>query len=265
MFRSLDIAATGMATQESRLDTIANNLANADTVGFKRQTVEFEDLLYQTVNAPGDGTTTGGTGAGTSSGVQIGTGARVVATPRSFTQGSVTQTGNPLDLAIEGTGFFAVQRTTGDIAYTRAGSFKLDSQGHVVTSDGLPLQPPLTVPADATSVSVGSDGTLTVQRPGQTQPVQVGQIQITSFANPTGLNATGHNLYLPSASSGDPSVGVAGTDGRGTILQGGVEASNVDVVTEMVNLIRAQRSYEINSKVISSADQMLQSATQLGR
>jgi flagellar basal-body rod protein FlgG len=255
MFRSLDIAATGMAAQETKLDTIASNLANANTVGFKRQDATFEDLLYQTVTAPG---------GSAPAGVQLGTGARVVSTPRSFTQGSVQQTGKPLDLAIEGSGFFAVQRTSGEVAYTRAGTLQLDATGRLVTSDGLPVEPPITVPPDASSVTIASDGTVTAQRAGQTAPVALGQLHLASFANPTGLEAIGHNLYVPTSSSGDATTGTPGTEGRGTILQGATEGSNVEVVTEMIGMIRAQRSYEINSKVISAADEMLRNATQLG-
>ena len=258
MFHSLDAAATGMAAQETKLDTIANNLANADTAGYKRQDTEFEDLLYQTVRAPA---VNGGVAA--PAGVQVGTGARVVATPRSFAQGSLQQTGNPLDLAIEGSGFFAVHRESGDLAYTRAGQLKLDSQGRMVTSDGLPIEPPITVPTDVASVTIGSDGMVTAQRTGQTTPLQLGQLQLVNFANPTGLNALGHNLFAASVASGEPQTGTPGTEGRGTLLQGGLEGSNVEVVTEMIGLIRAQRSYEINSKVIAAADEMLRDATQM--
>jgi flagellar basal-body rod protein FlgG len=256
MFHSLDVAATGMAAQETKLDTIANNLANASTVGFKRQDAEFEDLLYQTTRTPA------GIGGGAPTGVQVGTGARVVATPRSFAQGSVQQTSKPLDLAIEGSGFFVVQRQNGQMAYTRAGTLQLDAGGRVVTADGLPVEPAITVPADTTSITVGSDGMVSALRPGQTTPAQLGQLQIASFPNPTGLSAVGHNLYEASASSGEATTGNPGTEGRGTLLQGAVEGSNVEVVTEMVGLIRAQRAYEINSKVISAADEMLRNATQ---
>lgn len=256
MFRSLDVAATGMAAQETKLDTISNNLANAQTVGYKRQDAEFEDLLYETVQAPT-------AGAGTPAGVQLGTGARVVGTSRSFVQGSLQQTGKPLDVAIEGQGFFAVQRTGGDIAYTRAGQLKLDGQGRIVTSDGLPLEPPITVPPDATSITIGGDGQVGATRPGQTAPAAIGQIQITNFPNPTGLEAQGHNLYLPSPSSGEPQTGQPGTEGRGALMQGALEGSNVEVVNEMIGLIRAQRAYEINSKVIAAADEMLRNATQM--
>ena len=255
MFRSLQIAATGMAAQETQLDTIANNLANANTTGFKRQEVNFEDMLYQTQKAPS------GTGAAPG-GVQIGSGTRVVGTPRSFTQGAIQQTGNSLDIAIEGHGFLSVQKPGGEIAYTRSGSLKLDATGRITTTDGLPVEPPITVPPDATSVVIGPDGVVSATRQGQTAPTQLGQFQLVTFPNPDGLSALGHNLFQTSASSGEPTSGVPGGEGRGTILQGALEGSNVEVVTEMIGLIRAQRAYEINSKVMAAADEMLRNATQ---
>ncbi len=256
MFHSLDVAATGMTAQETKLDTIANNLANADTTGYKRQDAEFEDLLYQTVRVPA------GIGAGAPSGIQRGTGTRVVATPRSFVQGTMKQTGKPLDVAIEGSGFFVVQRPSGDIAYTRAGALKLDSQGRLVTSDGLPIEPAITVPPDATSITITSDGIVNASKQGQTSPNQLGQLTLATFPNPTGLEAIGHNLYVPTASSGEATSGNPGADGRGTLMQAALEGSNVEVVNEMIGLLRAQRSYEINSKVIAAADEMLRNATQ---
>lgn len=255
MFRSLHIAATGMTAQETQLDTIANNLANANTTGFKRQNADFEDLLYQNVRSP--------SGAGASpTGVQLGSGARVVSTGRSFSQGSIQQTGNPLDIAIEGNGFLAVQRPGGEIAYTRAGSLKLDSTGRITTTDGLAIEPPISVPPDATGVVISNEGVVSAIQAGQPAPAQLGQIQLVTFANPEGLTAVGHNLYQTSASSGEPSTGNPGAEGRGTLLQGALEGSNVEVVTEMIGLIRAQRAYEINSKVIAAADEMLRNATQ---
>jgi flagellar basal-body rod protein FlgG len=258
MFRSLNVAATGMAAEETQLDTIANNLANANTTGYKRQNAQFEDLLYQ--NARAVGPNADGTVAPTTT--QLGTGVRVVATTRSFAQGTLQQTGNPLDLAIEGDGFFAVMRPTGEMAYTRAGSFQLDAQRRLTTSDGLPLEPPITIPADATNVNIAADGTVSVQQPGGHAPTVVGQIHLTTFPNPNGLASDGHNLLTPTASSGEPITGAPGVDGRGTLMQASIEGSNVDVVNEMVSMIRAQRSYEINSKVISAADEMLRNATQ---
>ena len=259
MFRSLNIAATGMVAQETKLDTIANNLANSNTAGFKRQEAEFEDLLYQTQR--GAGRVQGNVAGPTT--VQLGSGARVVATPRSFAQGTVEQTGNPLDVAIEGNGFFVVTRDDGTQAFTRSGMLKLGSDGRLVTSDGLPLEPALNVPLDASNLTISSDGRVTAELPGQTLPVELGQIQLANFANPGGLSALGHNLFLPTESSGDPRMGNPGTEARGRLMQGAREGSNVEVVSEMIGLIRTQRAYEINSKVISAADDMLRSATQL--
>jgi flagellar basal-body rod protein FlgG len=247
-----------MVAQETKLDTIANNLANANTVGYKRQEAEFEDLLYQTLRAPAPN----GTGGAAPTGVQVGAGARVVATNRSFSEGAIQQTGNPLDIAIEGNGFLAVQRPNGDTAFTRGGALKLDAQGRMVTSDGLPLEPAISVPADATSVVISSDGIVSATQPGQTTPTQLGQLQLTTFPNPGGLNAIGPNLFEKSQSSGDPVTGAAGSGGRGTLMQGATEGSNVEVVDEMIGLIRTQRAYEINSKVVSAADEMLRNATQ---
>jgi flagellar basal-body rod protein FlgG len=258
MFRSLNVAASGMAAQETQLDTIANNLANANTTGYKRQAVQFEDLLYENVRSAGP--SSNGSTAPTTT--QLGTGVRVVATTRSFAQGTLQQTNNQLDLAIEGQGFFAVMRPTGETAYTRAGSLQLDAQGRLTTNDGLPLEPPMTIPANATSVTIAADGTVSVQQPGSTTANNVGQLQLTTFPDPNGLSADGHNLFTPTTASGQPQTGAPATEGRGTILQGSVEGSNVDVVTEMVNLIQAQRSYEMNSKVISAADEMMRNATQ---
>lgn len=257
MFRSLNIASTGMVAQETKLDTISNNLANSNTTGYKRQDAEFEDLLYQQVRAPG----VNSRGTIAPMGVEIGAGSRVVATPRSFTQGTLQQTGNPLDIAIEGRGFLSVFRENGEIAYTRAGQLKLDQTGRLVSSEGLPLEPPITIPEGATDISIAADGTVSAKVGDQMS--ELGQLQITTFANPAGLNALGRNLYERSAASGEPSVGIPGRDARGTIMQGSVESSNVEVVNEMIALIRTQRAYEINSKVISAADEMLRNATQM--
>ncbi len=244
-----------MVAQETNLDTIANNLANANTVGYKRQGTQFEDLLYQTQRTPGP--------AGASpTGTQIGSGARVVATTRSFSQGSIQQTGNPLDMAIEGNGFLSVQRTTGEIAYTRDGSLRLDATGRMVNADGLVVEPGITIPPDATAVTVGPDGTVTVTQPSSRGTTTVGQLQLVTFPNAEGLQALGHNLYTSTPASGEPTAGRPGQDGRGTLLQGATEGSNVEVVTEMIGMISTQRAYEINSKVISAADEMLKNATQ---
>jgi flagellar basal-body rod protein FlgG len=258
MFRALQVAATGMAAQETKLDTVANNLANANTTGYKKQEVEFEDLLYQNLRAAGP--TANGIAP---SSTQVGSGARVIATSRAFAQGPILQTGNPLDVAIEGNGFLTVQRPNGDLAYTRSGSLKLDAQGRLVTTDGLPIEPAITVPPDATSVTIAPDGTVSVMQPNNPQPAQVGQLQLATFPNPAGLVSLGHNLYEPNAAAGEPNVGPAARDGRGSFLQNALEGSNVDVVTEMIGLIRTQRAYEINSKVISAADEMLRNATNL--
>jgi flagellar basal-body rod protein FlgG len=247
-----------MAAQETQLDTIANNLANANTTGYKSQTAEFEDLLYQNLRAP----TQNADGTVLPTQTQVGTGVRVVATSRSFTEGTLSQTGNTLDVAIEGQGFLPVTQTDGTIAYTRAGSLKLDAQSRITTSDGLPLEPPITVPADATSITIAADGTVTAQQPGSNTSNKLGQIQLAGFPNPNGLSSNGHNLYTPTEASGQPITGAPGTSGLGTIMQGSVEGSNVDVVTEMVAMIQTQRAYEIDSKVISAADEMLRNATQ---
>jgi flagellar basal-body rod protein FlgG len=260
MLRSLHVAATGMAAEEAQLDAISNNLSNSNTVGFKKVRADFQDLMYQTVRAAGTQST-----ATTQlpTGLQVGTGVRMVSTTRLQGQGSIQQTNNPLDLAIQGNGFFVVQQADGTPAYTRDGSLKTDAQGRVVTSDGSPLEPPISIPANALNVTIGADGTVSVTTQGQTTPTQVGQIQIANFVNPAGLSASGQNLFTATAASGDPQVGNPGTDGRGSVQQGSIEQSNVDVVEEMVGLISAQRAYEIDTKVVSAADQMLQSVTQL--
>jgi flagellar basal-body rod protein FlgG len=260
MFRSLNIAATGMAAQETHLEGISNNIANANTTGYKKQRVDFQDLLYQTVRAAG--TQTSPT-AISPSGLQIGSGTRVVGTSRIFSQGSTVVTNNPLDLAIEGAGFFVVQQPDGTPAYTRAGNLQTNEQGQIVTTEGHPIDPSITIPPDATNVTIGADGTVSVTLAGQPLPTQVGQITIASFVNPSGLSAKGHNLFTETAASGQAQVGTPGTESRGTILQGATESANVDVVEEMIGLIGAQRSYEINSKVITAADDMLRAATQL--
>jgi flagellar basal-body rod protein FlgG len=260
MLRSLHVAATGMAAEEAQLDAISNNLSNSNTVGFKKVRANFQDLMYQTVQAAGAQST-----ATTQlpTGLQVGTGVRMVSTTRLQGQGSLQQTNNPLDLAIQGNGFFVIQQPDGTPAYTRDGSFVTDAQGRIVTSAGMPLDPPISIPANSTNVTVGTDGTVSVTTQGQTTPTQVGQIQVANFVNPAGLSASGQNLFTATAASGDPQVGSAGSDGRGSIQQGSIEQSNVDVVEEMVGLISAQRAYEIDTKVVSAADQMLQSVTQL--
>lgn len=259
MFRSLHVAATGMTALETKLDTVANNIANSSTAGYKRQEAEFEDLLYQNLRSPAPDA--GGQVAPGS--VQLGSGVRVVATSRAFSQGAIQQTGNPLDVAIEGAGFLAVMRPSGELAYTRAGHLKLDAQGRMVTSEGLAIEPPITVPTDATKITIASDGTVSAEQPGQSAPSQLGQLQLVTFPNPGGLSAAGHNLFVAGAASGEAVPGNAGTEGRGTFLQGALESSNVEVVNEMIGLIRTQRAYEVNSKVIAAADEMLRNATQV--
>lgn len=254
MFRSLHVAATGMAAQQSRLEGISHNIANSNTVGFKRGRVEFQDLLYQTVRNPGAST---GDVNYTPIGIQYGSGVRVSGAAQVHEQGTFQTTDNTLDLAVEGQGFFVVQREDGTLAYTRNGAFRANAEGQVVNSDGLPLDPPITLPDNAAGITVGSDGRVTAQLPGDDAPIEFGQIMTATFINPAGLRAVGHNLFERTIASGDPQFGEPGEEGRGTIMQGALEQSNVDMVEEMVNLISTQRSYEINSRVISSADEML--------
>lgn len=260
MFRSLHIAATGMAAQETQLEGISNNIANANTNGYKKQRVDFQDLLYQTVRAAGTQTTTATVSP---TGLQLGSGVRVVGTSRVFAQGNTLITNNPLDVAIEGDGFFVVQQPDGTPAYTRAGALQKDADGQLVTPEGYLLDPPIIIPADAISIAIGADGVVNAQVPGQTEAVQLGQLQLASFVNPAGLHAIGRNLFLQSGASGQPNTGAAGSDGRGTLLQGAIERANVDIVEEMIGLISAQRAYEVNSKIVTAADEMLQAATQM--
>ena len=244
------------------MDNIANNLANANTAGFRKRRVQFQDLIYQNMVTPGAAATQ----QTVSAGMQIGLGTRAAATEILQSQGDFQQTGNSLDLAIQGLGYFQVLTPTGQIAYTRSGSFHLDSQGNVVTSDGDALQPAITIPADATAITIGSDGTVTITQPSQTQSQQIGQIQLATFPNPGGLNSVGANLLMPTSSSGDPIVGnPGGSEGLGTLVQGSLEQSNVNTVEEFIQMILAQRSYEANSQVAKAADQMFQEVNQLGK
>lgn len=260
MIRSLWIAKTGLDAQQTQMDTIANNLANVSTNGFKRSRAVFEDLLYQTIRQPGAQSSQQ---TQIPSGLQIGTGVRPVAAERIHTQGNLQQTGNQLDVAIQGSGFFQVLMPDGSTGYTRDGSFQRDSQGQMVTSSGFPVQPAITLPANALTVTIGRDGVVSVTQPGVAAPVQVGSMQVTTFINPAGLMSQGENLYQETASSGTPSVNVPGTNGSGLLSQNYVETSNVNVVEEMVNMIQTQRAYEINSKAITTSDQMLQKLTQM--
>jgi flagellar basal-body rod protein FlgG len=261
MFRALYTAASGMLAQQLNLDNIANNLANASTAGFRGTRLQFQDLIYQEMVVPGSAATQQTT---VSTGLQIGLGTRASASEVLQTQGDFENTGNSLDLAIQGAGFFQVKQTNGETAYTRAGSFHLDQQGNAVTAAGDPLEPSVTVPAGATSISVGSDGTVTVMMPGQTNAQQVGSIQLATFPNPGGLLANGNNLFTPTTASGDPIVGSpGGSEGLGTLQQGMLEDSNINVVDEFIQMIVTQRAYESNSKVVQAADQMLQDVNNL--
>jgi flagellar basal-body rod protein FlgG len=263
MFRALNTAATGMVAQQLNLDNIANNLSNSSTAGFRRRRVQFQDLLYQSTVMPGAAATQNTTVA---AGLQVGLGTRPDASEVIHVQGEFTSTGNPLDLAIQGAGFFQVKLPDGETAYSRAGMFHVDNQGNMVTADGNALDPAVTIPADATNITIGSDGTVSVTQPGQTQAQQVGSIQLANFQNPGGLNSVGGNLYLATTASGDPIVGTpGGSDGLGSLLQGTLEQSNVDVVQEFIQMILAQRSYEANSRVVTAADQMLQQLNSLSR
>ena len=263
MIRALYTAASGMNAQQMNLDNIANNLANSSTTGFQQRRMEFTDLLYQSQIAPGSAATQQTTVA---SGMQIGLGVRASNTSILQTQGNLASTGNPLDIAIEGAGFFQVLMPNGQTGYTRAGSFQLDSQGNIVTPNGNALQPGITIPSSATAVTIGSDGTVTVNLPNQTQASKVGVIQLAMFANPGGLNSIGNNTYLPTTASGDAIVGTpGGSDGLGTLQQDSLEQSNVSVVEQFVEMIVAQRSYESNSRVVKAADEMLQQLNQLSQ
>src|SRR3954471_3424081 len=260
MNRSLYIAATGMNAQQSQMDVISNNLANVSTNGFKGSRAVFEDLLYQTVRQPGANSTQN---TELPSGIQLGTGVQQVATERIHTQGNLQQTGNSLDVAINGQGFFQVQMPDGTTAYTRDGSFQLDAQGQLVTASGFTVSPAITIPANAQAVTIARDGTVSVTQAGQAAPTQVGSLQLANFINPTGLQSRGENLYIETASSGTPTTNTPGSNGAGVLSQGYVETSNVNVVEELVNMIQTQRAYEINSKSIQTSDQMLQKLASL--
>jgi len=256
---ALWIAKTGLDAQQTRMAVVSNNLANVNTTGFKRGRASFEDLLYQTVRQPGASSSQN---SELPSGLMLGTGVRVVSTEKEFGQGNLVQTGNPLDVAIQGRGFFEILMPDGSLAYTRDGSFEMNSQGQLVTSSGYELQPGITVPAETQSVTIGSDGTVTAQVAGSSTPQQLGTVQLSDFLNPLGLQPIGENLFKETLSSGTPQQGTPGLTGLGTLVQNSLESSNVNVVEELVNMIETQRSYEMNSKAISTVDQMLQFVSQ---
>ncbi|MHB0775299.1 flagellar basal-body rod protein FlgG [Halomonas sp. WWR20] len=260
MIKSLWTAKTGLESQQTKLDVISNNLANVSTNGFKRSRAVFEDLLYQNMRQPGAQSSVV---SNLPSGMQVGTGVRPVATERLHSQGGLQNTENSKDLAINGKGFFPVQRPDGTTAYTRDGSFQVDQNGQMVTANGYPIEPAIIIPQDALSVTIAQDGIVTVTRPGTTESAQVGQLMLTTFVNPTGLESIGENLYLETDSSGPRNDLMPGMDGAGTLYQGYVETSNVNVVEEMVSMIETQRAYEINSKAVETSDQMLARLAQL--
>jgi len=262
MIKSMRTAATGMASQQMNVDNIANNLANVNTPGFKKSKIEFQDVLYQNFRRAGSASAIG---VQVPVELAIGYGARPAATVRNFGTGDLQQSGNPFDMAIEGDGFFQVQRPDGSTAYTRDGTFKLSADGSIVTSDGYFMLPEVSIPEDAVSVSIGRDGTLEVLQFGQDTPSQIGQVELARFVNPAGLSAIGHNLLVETSASGDPITDVSGQSGLGEINQGYVEMSNVNVVDEMVNMIVAQRAYEMNSKAIQTSDDMAAIANNLKR
>lgn len=259
MHAALYISKTGLSAQDTQLTTVANNLANASTVGFKRDRAVFEDLLYQIQRQPGAQNTEE---TQLPSGLQLGSGVRVVGTQKQFTAGSLQVTDQALDVAIDGRGFLQVLQPDGAMGYTRNGQLHMDGQGQLVTANGLLVQPAITIPQDAQSISIGTDGTVSARLPGDAEPQVVGNLQLVDFVNAAGLEAIGGNMFLETASSGNPIEGVPGQNGLGVVQQGMLENSNVDIVEEMVNMITTQRAYEMNSKVVSTSDQMLQYITQ---
>ncbi len=259
--RALYTAATGMMAQEMNVEVISNNIANMRTTGYKRQRVDFQDMLYQVLRRPG--TTTSETGSMVPAGLEIGSGVKTAATPRVMSQGNVSPTEKELDIAIRGEGFFRVQMPDGTTAYTRDGSFELDANGTLVTVDGYTIDPGIVIPQDATAIAINAEGTVQVSLPGQAAPQEVGQIQLARFVNKAGLLGVGDNLYRETDASGPELVGTAGTEGYGTLLQRYLEEGNVNAVTEISDLIAAQRAYEMNSRVISAADKMLEATANL--
>lgn len=263
MLRALYSAGSGMAAQQINIDNIANNLANANTVGFKMRRAQFQDLLYQNLIQPG---AAAGSQTVVPSGLQIGLGTRATSNEIIFAQGNFQSTDNPLDLVIQGRGFFQVRQPSGELAYTRSGEFHLDRDGNVVTSGGNPLEPQITLPPQAQSITVAQDGTVSYTQPGQTAAQIAGQIQIANFANPAGMNSIGSSLFTPTDASGEPTVGIpGGQEGTGSLLQGYVEQSNVSVVEEFINMIVSQRAYEASSKVVKAADEMYSQVNNITR
>jgi flagellar basal-body rod protein FlgG len=259
MNQALWIAKTGLDAQQTRMSVISNNLANVTTTGFKADRAVFEDLLYQTIRQPGAQSSSD---TELPSGLMLGTGVRTVATEKLHTQGNIIQTGNALDMAVQGRGFFQVLMPEGDIGYTRDGTFQIDSNGQMVMSNGYALEPAITIPSEAQSITIGNDGTVSVLQAGQTSPSIVGNVQLADFINPKGLQPVGENLFKETSASGSVTTGTPGQTGLGTIISGALESSNVNVVSELINMIETQRAYEMNSKAISTADQMLQYASQ---
>jgi len=262
MLRALRTAALGMSAQQMNVDTISNNLANVNTTGYKRNAIEFQDLLYETIQS---GSTDGRPGSEKPGEIQIGLGNKPVSTYRSFSQGAIQESGNPLDVAINGSGFLQVVRPDGSYAYTRDGALKINSRGELVTAMGLRTYPEITMPDGVAGVKISQDGVVSVTIQGQTDPEEIGQIELVNFMNPAGLRAIGGNLYEPTDASGDPTFGLPGEEGFGTLYQGYLEKSNVDVVQEMINLIVAQRAYEINSKAVRVSDELMAMVNQLKR
>ncbi len=262
MIRSLFTAATGMQAQSLSVDVISNNLANVNTVGFKRSRADFQDLLYQTLRDPGSPSAEG---VQIPSGIQVGLGVKPVAVQKIFSQGDFISTGNQLDLVIEGDGFFQITRPDGTIAYTRAGAFKLDKDGRIVNSDGYPLEPAISIPTNTKSITIGSDGKVTVLQAGSTTPTEIGTIETARFINSAGLRSIGKNLFAVTDASGEATTGRPGTEGRGTINQGFLENSNVNVVEELAGLIIAQRAFDLNSRAVQASDEMLQTVSALRR
>lgn len=260
MLRSLNTAATGMDSQQALMDTLSNNLANVNTVGYKASRANFQDLLYQTIRAPGLQTTTGNVAP---SGIQIGNGSKLISVEKSFEEGAIKITNKDTDMAISGKGFFRIQMPDGSISYTRDGTFRRNADGRIVTAEGLPLLPEIVVPANTVSLRVGIDGIVTAKVSSEVEPRNLGQIQLANFINPAGLNSMGRNLFAQTPASGEPIVTVPGENGTGIVEQGQLESSNVNIVEEMVQMIMGQRAYELNSKVIKTGDEMLASTNQM--